>query len=732
MQPGDRTSTIFSVVGAKDGVGVSTFALNSAFLLAKQGRQKVLLVDFDFNCQGDLASMIDVEWKSAVHVLGMMDRGVPAALVDGYLSRHDAGVSYLCAFEHGGEIDARLFSPESVAHLFQYLSQAFDVIVVDCGSVLSAVHAPVIAGSNRIMIVTLGLVNCIAHARRRYELLEQAYIPVEKVEYVVNRWSDDGKVPRRLVADKLARPVEHFLPLDAAGMEKAFEKAAPIIMAANKSPYVKSMEACIAGGLFRTGGCAYSAQEALKIDGGIMSERWLRPFCTAAPKSQAPQGPAKIASDEHAAREVCAEDEEWIALKQRILTDLFKVVDLKKMGVGGSDEDRTKLTRSTTDSIMHIINDIGEDLVPQGKRKQLVEEVLHEALGLGPLERLLSDESVSEVMINGKDQIYIERKGRLSLTKYRFTSEKQLQRIIERIVSPIGRRVDESTPLVDARLADGSRVNVIIPPLAIKGPTVTIRRFSRTPLAVDDLIDYGTLDRRMADFIKACIEAKLNIVISGGTGSGKTTLLNVMTSFIPEGDRIITIEDAAELRLNQPHTITLESRPANLEGKGAITIRDLVRNALRMRPDRIVVGECRGGEALDMLQAMNTGHDGSMTTVHANSAKDAISRLETLVLYSGIDLPSRAIREQIACGIHLIVQLSRFSDGSRKVADISEITGMEGNVVTQQSIFRYQQTGIDEDRSVVGAFAPTGVVPKFFDELKQKGMNLSRDMFIQS
>lgn len=362
-------------------------------------------------------------------------------------------------------------------------------------------------------------------------------------------------------------------------------------------------------------------------------------------------------------------------------------------------------------------------------RIKLVDDICDELLGLGPLEPLLKDDRITEIMINGAKNIFIEQAGKLRLTDVHFYNDEHLMSIIERILSPLGRRVDESSPLVDARLADGSRVNIIIPPLSLIGPTVTIRKFSKTALAISDLVGFGTLSEEMAEFLQACVKARLNILVSGGTGSGKTTTLNALSSFIPESERIVTIEDAAELKLQQRHVVTLEARPANLEGKGAITIRDLVRNALRMRPDRIIVGEVRTGEALDMLQAMNTGHDGSLTTAHANSPRDVLSRLETMVLMAGMELPVRAVRTQVSSAIDLILQQSRIRDGSRKITYITEVQGMEGDVIILQDLFRYVQDYIDENGKSVGHFESTGLQPNFMDKFKMNGISLPLSIF---
>ena len=363
-------------------------------------------------------------------------------------------------------------------------------------------------------------------------------------------------------------------------------------------------------------------------------------------------------------------------------------------------------------------------------KQRMVEQIIHDVLGLGPLETLLADAGITEVMINGPDQIYIEQKGKLSLSSVTFENNEQLMQVIDRIVSSIGRRVDESSPMVDARLKDGSRVNVIIPPLALRGPTVTIRKFAKEAFTIDDLVSFGTISEDMVAFLRACVRARLNVVVSGGTGSGKTTTLNILSGFIPEEERIVTIEDAAELQLRQEHVITLESRPANVEGRGRIAIRDLVMNSLRMRPDRIVVGECRGGEALDMLQAMNTGHDGSLTTLHANNPHECIGRLETMVLMAGADLPSRAIREQIGAAVNLIVQQSRLRDGTRKVVSITEVLGIEGDELKLQEIFTFRQTGVDPDTGkVLGYLTPTGVIPHYMEHLKAEGEAVPEALF---
>jgi pilus assembly protein CpaF len=362
-------------------------------------------------------------------------------------------------------------------------------------------------------------------------------------------------------------------------------------------------------------------------------------------------------------------------------------------------------------------------------RTRMLDMIIADIVGYGPIQPLLDRDDISEVMVNGPDQIYIEHKGKLQLSDVKFLDNEHVQQVIERIVAPLGRRIDESSPMVDARLPDGSRVNAIIPPLSLVGPTITIRKFRKDPLKVEDLVRFGSFPAEFGELIRACVYAHLNIIVSGGTGSGKTTMLNVLSSFIPEDDRVITIEDAAELQLQQPHVVRLEKRPANIEGKGEIGIRELVINSLRMRPDRIVVGECRSGETLDMLQAMNTGHDGSLTTIHANTSRDAINRIETLVLMSGVDLPLRAIRQQIAAAVDVIIQVARLRDGSRRTIQMSEILGMEGETIVMQDIFLFEQTGLDDNGKIIGGLAPTGLRPRFNQRIEDAGIKLPPSIF---
>lgn len=424
-----------------------------------------------------------------------------------------------------------------------------------------------------------------------------------------------------------------------------------------------------------------------------------------------------------------AEERSYQAVKHRIHQRIMDEMTPAEQVVLSSIHQDPRKVESIIDAYCKRALDADPFAIPRGEKARLIADIRDEMLGLGPIEPLLQDDSITEIMVNGPKKVFVERLGKLELTDVQFHDNAHVMNIAERILTPLGRRIDESSPLVDARLEDGSRVNIIIPPLSLTGPTITIRKFSKKPLTVDNLIAFGTIDEKMAEFLRACVKARINILVSGGTGSGKTTTLNVISSFIPERERIVTIEDAAELRLQQENVVTLESRPANIEGEGQITIRDLVRNALRMRPDRIIVGEVRSGEALDMLQAMNTGHDGSLTTAHANSPRDALSRLETMVLMSGLELPVRAIREQISSAIDLIIQQSRMRDGSRKITHVTEVQHMEGNTITMQDIFCYQQQGYDENGKAIGHYASTGLKPNFLEKFVMNGVELPEDFF---
>ncbi|MCB1198121.1 MAG: Flp pilus assembly complex ATPase component TadA [Deltaproteobacteria bacterium] len=534
------------------------------------------------------------------------------------------------------------------------------------------------------------------------------------IRLVINRYDERGVIKHSIIEQKLKRKVLITLPEVSKEQSLSIQQAKPLYALDPRNAYSQHIEETlrilIAKDLLKPVYHQLAASQNVQEVGG---------FVAAKPSSYQVNVPNK-------------EVERGDAIRIKVHNQLIEKMDFKQLSpeelTKQDDASLEKLRAKTQEMILSIVSGMKE-ISNRNQRQQLVKDVLNEAIGLGPLEELLADPNISEIMVNRSDQIYVERSGQLTLVPARFSSNKQLLGVIERIVAPIGRRIDEKTPMVDARLRDGSRVHAIIPPLALDGPVLTIRKFSTEVIGPEQLIKFGALTPEMADFLRACVQAHLNIIISGGTGTGKTTLLNALASFIPHEERIITVEDSAELQLPQEHIARLESRPANLQGDGAIPIRELVRNTLRMRPDRIIVGECRGPEALDMLQAMNTGHDGSMTTVHSNSPRDCVNRLETLIMFAGMDLPSRAIREQIASAIQLVVQLTRLGDGSRKITSITEVTGIEGQTVSTQEIFTFKEKGLDENQKVVGQFMATGLVPTFARKFKQKGIKLPKGMF---
>jgi len=494
---------------------------------------------------------------------------------------------------------------------------------------------------------------------------------------------------------------------------------------------------------------ALSDDDELRIGGHALKVRWRRGNgesddivldnaaagarnAEAAPKAVAPtRGPAPTAQprprpEQPPAAVPDAADAEFLRFRRIVHERLLGAFDMRRTDTHRMADDELRVM---TERLIRELIDKLTDLPPGIDRQRLLDEVRDEAIGLGPLEPMLADPTITEIMVNRADEVFVERRGQLERWPVVFTSDRAVQGIIERIVAPIGRRIDESSPMVDARLKDGSRVNAVIPPLALKGPSITIRKFSKRKLGAEDLLNFGSASAAMVEFMRVCVEHRKNVLISGGTGSGKTTLLNILSNFIPLGERIVTIEDAAELQLHHPNLVSMEARPPNIEGKGQVAIRDLVKNSLRMRPDRIVVGECRGGEALDMLQAMNTGHDGSLTTAHANSPRDMLARLEVMVLMAGMDLPVTAIREQVASAVDIIVQQTRFACGTRKVTNIVEVTGVESGKIQLQEVFAFVQTGIGSDGKTTGYFSGRGFVPEFYEELASIGVPLDLGIF---
>ena len=712
------------VFGTKGGVGKTVVAVNLAVSLHERSQKPVCLLDLDMMATGDLAKMLRLTiTHAAVELAPQLKRPNPPAelSLDGIVVKDRSGVDVLQCLSNPRQGQA--MEPALLSALFRTLKTRYAYIVVDAGKGLTDPLIGAFDEANLILLVTTPDVVSLYQTKWAMNFIESLLFPPSIVKGLLNRAESRGGVGSQDV--RLAMPCDLIgeVPSDGRSMGTAVNQGAPVV---TLFAYSKVAEAFrrLADTLLSTPQLFLSHQEIPRhrtkeerMEGHIAG------FTAASTRLYTPQDGAATQ----------AQDDELVQLKRRVHERLVEELDLKKVDLAAlSNAQHMQEMRERCERVIAnlLSKEVGGIIASHEVRARLVKEISDEALGLGPLEELLDDPTITDILVNGKDHIYVERRGKLELTTKKFISDDQVRAVIERIVAPLGRRIDESNPMVDARLPDGSRVNAIIPPLAVKGPSLSIRKFGNVHLTQDDLIGYASLNAAMMQFIRACVIARRNIIISGGTGSGKTTMLNVISRFIPEHERIISLEDAAELRLIQTHWVSLETRPPNVEGKGQIAIRDLFRNVLRMRPDRIIVGECRGAETLDMLQAMNTGHDGSLTTVHANSPKDVISRLDSMVLMSNIDLPVRAIREMTASAVHLIIHTARLSDGSRKVISISELVGLSGQTdIEFQDLFIFKQTGVAPDGTVLGEFLATGQQPSFLRELKVKGIQLDDAVF---
>ncbi len=675
-------SAFFAFVGAKGGAGTSTLCVELAKTMRDQNN--VTLVDADFSGRRSLAILLD----------GVRYLDAAREQTTGHIARARLNGTTLVELSESYEagFTARLQDIEALAAALNKPG----AVLVDLPLPFAANARPFVVRTTRFVVVVEPTVLGVTAARTLVTQLLRFGIPQSRVCLVVVRRSDSASATKAEIEGAAGVSVlAEIPPLSDRNFSRAIGSLARSLLAMKpQSPL----------------------DDLLPSDTGKVRDR--RAGTRAVTGSIALSGAAASIVSTNGSSLTPREQ-----IKARIHDALAKQIDFV-------DAARVQGDAAKLNELRAKIGQIADEILLGGNVSesaesvaQIKQEVLNEALGYGPIEDFLHDPDVTEIMVNGPDDIYVEIGGLIRKTAKRFAGDQQLRLVIERIIAPLGRRVDESVPMVDARLPDGSRVNAIIEPLSLGGPTLTIRRFGNRRLTANDLLEKESATPEVLDFLRACVEARLNMVISGGTGSGKTTFLNILSGYLPHTERIITIEDAAELHLNQPHIVRLESRPPNLEGLGQITIRDLVRNALRMRPDRIVVGECRGAEAIDMLQAMNTGHDGSLTTIHANSARDALSRIETMVLMSGFDLPVRAIREQVSSAVNIIVQTARLRDGSRKVTSVSEIVGMEGDTVTMQDIIRFHQQGMDDDRRVVGQFEYTGVQPRALRRFEEYGVS---------
>ncbi len=717
---------VIAVLGGKGGVGKTTFAVNYAISTAIDSKQKVMLLDMDPKACGDVSMLLGIKPKRTIMELGAHEGRLDASAMTAYAAVHPtSGVHYMPMVLDPEQLST--VDPENAAKALKHLKTFFHYVIVDLGNDIDETTVKVLENTSLIFMITLPEILVLHHTKRSIEKVQNLLFPPEMIKVVLNNYSTKTGITPQMVQNNLKKQLLSVLPEDVLTTVTCMTKATPFVLAAARTEVTKSYFTLVRA-IAEHQVLDKLAQLKKPSDASLKLKKAHTGVVVG--KDGQKVAPSQIVFDRSQMKDEKPSDE-WSSLKQRIHKQLIETMDLKKVDTEtGNDSKKKAVLREKTKTV--VVELLDKEVHPFRSRDEiqmLVKEILDEALELGPIQDLLLDDSVSEVMVNRKDQIYVERSGKLVLSNKTFSGTTQLLSVIERIVAPLGRRIDEKTPYVDARLPDGSRVHAIIPPLAVQGPMITIRKFAKSRLTYKDLVKYNSMTDEMADFLRSCIEARLNIVISGGTGSGKTTLLNVMAAFIPTNERILTVEDAAELQLPQDHWGRLETRAANLEGQGAVTIRDLVRNTLRMRPDRIIVGECRAGEALDMLQAMNTGHDGSMTTIHSNTPRDCISRMETLVMMAGMDLPAKAIREQIASAVNLIVQQTRLSDGSRKVTSITEVCGMQGDVVTLQEVFAFKRTGMDKNRKVQGKFVATGFIPKFVDELEQQGIKIPRGIF---
>jgi pilus assembly protein CpaF len=695
--------SLIGVIGGKGGVGKSVFAANLACSLLVEMRAKVLLIDADSKSVGDQNIITGLKPLKILKDLANHTGSLSQAPIQNFVTPHPSGFSFIGAVRSP---DEKLDVPvDNLLKSLDYVSRHFQFIIVDLGNDMGPLQMAILQEATTAMLITTPEILVVTQTQRILNEMMSATFPKDMFQLVLNKFSAGGVSPQA-ISTQLQMPIIGAIPQDDLTTMSALQRLTPFVLSQPKSPI----------------SAAYT-DISRKLTGGILQR------LKTLNKPKAPLVAPSTSGGNKSDNSDTSLDPKT-QLKLRVHNELIRTSDINKLmaEAKGDESKQNELRERVKRDITQILDREAPEL-PRDERSKVIKEVLEESLGLGPLEDLLADSAVSEIMVNGAKKIFIEKAGKVQMSTTTFTSNDHLRRIIERIVLPLGRQINNMTPYVDARLKDGSRVNAVIEPLAIDGPALTIRKFKKGGVSPEKYVEYGSMSPNMIQFLRICVENGLNIVISGGTGSGKTTLLNMLSSFIPSNERIITVEDAAELQLQQEHVVRLETRPGVGDGSHSITIRDLIKNALRMRPDRIVVGECRDGAALDMLQAMNTGHDGSMTTTHANSARECLSRIETLCMMAGMDLPIKAIREQVATAVHLIVQVSRLSDGSRRVLGITEVTGIQGEGITLGEIFKFKETGMDKNRKIQGQFQAVGYIPSFIQKLADKGVIVPRDLF---
>ncbi|MEW6076013.1 MAG: ATPase, T2SS/T4P/T4SS family [Candidatus Omnitrophota bacterium] len=703
----------------KGGAGRTLIATNLAVSLAKEQGKKVCLVDLDLQGIGDMARMLDLNpQKAMVDLINFLKEKPGEFRKEDFLIHSAIGLDFISGVlrpqqsPHLGRSD--------IKEIFNLLDKEYDFIVTDAGNSFNEIFLSTLNEANLILLIVTPDILSLYQIKWALDTLQFLHFPLNMIKLVLNRAESASSISWQEIKANFPIDIIARFPSEGKAVGLAVNRGIPVVMDSPNTKFSQAIVKC-------------SAQ--LSTDDSLFIERQdVVEFTNIANADPTTALWEKEGLTESLTKPSTVEKvDELILLKSRIHKRLIDELDIKRLDLRVfSDIKRTKeLKEKARIMVVNLLaEESGTFITSAEMRKQLVDDIVSEALGLGPLEPLLADPGITDIMVNNKNEVYIEKHGKIERTNKKFVSNEQVKTIIERIIAPLGRRIDESVPMVDARLTDGSRVNAVIPPLALTGPTLTIRKFRQEKLNVRNLIELKALDTNMAEFVKACVLSRKNIIVSGGTGSGKTTVLNALSEFIPVNERIITIEDAAELKLHQDHWVRLESRPPNIEGKGAITIRDLFRNTLRMRPDRIIIGECRGIETLDMLQAMNTGHDGSMTTIHANSTHDVLVRLDSMILMAGIELPLRAIHEMIVSAVDMIIHTARLSDGSRRITQITEIAGMKDDLhVDLRDVFAFKQKGIDSNNNVLGDYQATGYIPSFVEEIKIKGIPLPDSIF---
>ena len=706
-------SHIIAVTGGKGGVGKSVFSANLALAFLTEMRAPTLLVDLDSQSCGDQNVILGLREPRTMMDLVSSTQAISQANLGTVVTNHPGtNLGYIGAVR--GRDETLNVTPETAVKQLEHLTNIYRYVVIDVGCQLTNLQMAIIEKATVLLVVTTPEILAVNQTMRQMTDLFAANVPTDMLQVIINKASSTGLAPAA-IGQTLRKVVLGVIPQDDVAAAGSLQRSTPFIISAPKAAI-----------------SAAHYDVVRKLTGGLLQQlkasvrsQSLK-FKNDSPPKEAGSSPGSRAKG------IPKNLDPRTSLKLMVHNELIKkALDLQKniMEAQGDPDKEAELEKKTN-SVIALIVDALAGGIGRDDRAQIIKEVLDEALGLGPLEALLDDPAVTEIMVNGHQRIYIEKNGLVQQSPVVFTSNFHLRKVIERIVAPLGRQINESVPYVDARLKDGSRVNAVIEPLAIDGPAVTIRKFRKKPVSPETYVnEWHAATGNMMEFLRICVQNKLNIIISGGTGSGKTTLLNTLSGYIGANERVVTIEDAAELQLKQDHIVRLETRPSTAEGNNAITIRDLVKNSLRMRPDRIVVGECRDGAALDMLQAMSTGHDGSMTTVHANNPKEAIGRLETLCMMAGMDLPMRAIREQIAGAVNLIVQIQRLADGTRKLISVSEVQGLQGEVVIQQEVFRFTEKGFDKNRKIVGTFQATGLIPKFIEKFERRGLIIPKSLF---